>query len=117
MAPTEHPPISHMPLLHFIIAFKLVKSKPRNLSSPAEAEEYLKRMTVSHRNVIDFRKHLVLLIKKRSSSKNSSQADAHIDTTAFWRNRSDKLDEEHVALKAEISRLQHNNADFAVEDQ
>ena len=109
MAPTEHLQNSHVPLLHFIIALMLVKSKPRSLSSPGEAGDHLKCVTVSHRNVTDFCKQLVLLIKEGPRSKMSSQADAHIDTTAFWRNRSNKLEEEHAALEAKVSRLQQNN--------
>ena len=110
MAPTERPQDSHVPLLHFIIALMLVKSKPRNLSSSGEAGDYLKSVTVSHRNVTEFCKQLVLLIKEGPRSRSSSQADAHIDTTAFWRNRSSTLEEEHAALEAKISRLQQDNA-------
>ena len=112
MAPTERPQISHVPLLHFIIALSLVKSKPRNLSSSGKARDYLKCVTVSHRNVTDFCKQLTLLIKDGPRSKTSSQADAHIDTTAFWRNRSNKLEEERAALEARVSLLQQNNADL-----
>ena len=110
MAPTERPQNSHVPLLHFIIALMLVKSKPRSLSSPGEAEDYLRWVTVSYRNVTDFCKQLAMLIKEGSRSKEPPQADAHIDTTAFWRNRSSKLEEEHAALEARVSRLQQDNA-------
>ena len=112
MAPTERPQNSHVPLLRFIIALMLVKSKPRSLSSPGKAGDYLKCVTVSYQNVTDFCKQLVLLIKEGPRSKMFSQADAHIDTTVFWRDRSNKLEEEHAALEAKVSRLQQNNADL-----
>ena len=112
MAPTERLQNSHVPLLHFIIALMLVKSKPRSLSSPGEAGDYLIYVTVSHRIVTDFCKQLVLLIKEGPRSNMSSRADAHIDITAFWRDRSNKLEEEHAALEAKVSRLQQNNADL-----
>lgn len=75
-------------MLHFIIALLLVKSKPSNLSSS------------------DFRKQLISYIEKGPRSSRSTQADAHLDTTAFWRNRSTKLEEEKAALEAKVSRLQ-----------
>ena len=58
----------------------------------------------------DFCKQLILLIKEGPRPSISSQLDAHIDTTVFWRNRSNKLGEEHAALEAKVSRLQQNNA-------
>ena len=69
-------------------------------------------MTVSHQNLVDFYKELVSLIKKGPRSKHSTQADAHIDTTAFWRNKSTGLEEENATLEAKVSRLQLGNAEL-----
>ena len=69
MAPTKLPQNSHVLLLHLIIALKLVKSKPRSLSSPAEAGGFLKYVTVSHRNETGFCKQLVMLTKKGTPLK------------------------------------------------
>ena len=55
---------------------------------------------------IDFRKQLILYIEKGPRSRHSTQADVHLDTTAFWRNRSGQLEEEKAVLEAKISRLQ-----------
>ena len=94
MAPTD----CHVLLLPFIIALLLVESKPRSLSSPDDAGDYLKCVTVSHHNVTNFCKERFLLVKEGPRSKESLQADIHIDTAPFWPNRSYKLEEQRTAL-------------------
>ena len=49
---------------------------------------------------------MVSYIQKGPRSNKSTQADAHLNTTAFWRTKSNELEEENAALKAKVSRLQ-----------
>ena len=61
---------------------------------------------ISNGSLTDFCKRLVSHIKEGPRSNYSTQADTHIDMEAYWRNRSNELEEDNVTLKAKVSRLQ-----------
>ena len=48
--------------------------------------------------------------------KHSSQADAHIDVAAFWRNKANRLEVENVALKEQVSQLRKKNSELQGEE-
>lgn len=87
MAPSESPQNGQVPALHFIIALLLVELKPSSLSNS------------------DFRKQMVSYFEKGPRSNPSTQIDAHLNTTAFWRDRSNRLEAKIAALEAEATRL------------
>lgn len=67
---------------------------------------------ISNGSLTDFRKQLVSHIREGSRSNYSTQADAHIDMEAYWRNRSNELEEDNVTLKAKVFRLQARVSDL-----
>lgn len=104
MAPSKSPQSRPVPLLQFIIALQLVKLKPSNLSNSGEPSYSPTSWKVSQ-TLTDFRKQIASHIEKAPHSNHSMQTDTHSNTTAFWRDRSNRLEAKNAALEAEVARL------------